>query len=310
MSIYNVLSVDIPIVAYSVLHQHKSTVVTKEYVKSLHGLRDKLKGETDRIKLAWESHIADMTAKTVQTTRGNLSQFLSTPLQSDTSEIQRIIKDQVIQTSEQLLPNIVYGLIGGYDARYLMEAQHRDIPKSRMAEGRSFLQKTGFKVGRINSTVFESLYLVQGGLNLDILDYMNNNGIGINKLAQEKKVDEFAMTACSLQNLLFLDGTIEHDTDRFELHVNFVKGKAPYGIFDKELAESMKYFRTEIHSLNVTVWQRKLGLGIGEEYTLRIRTKDRTTLRSAISIAQKYTKDKNQVASSIGAGVWFVKEIV
>ena len=310
MSIYDVLSIDIPIIAYSVLHQHKNTVLTKEYTKSLHSLRDKLKEESDRIRSVWKSHISDMTAKTVQTTRGNLSQFLSTPLQSDTSEIQRIIKDQLIQTSEQLLPNVVYGLLGGYDAKYLVEAQYSDIPKPRMTKGRSYLQKAGFKVGRVNSTVFESLYLVHGGLNLDILEYIIRSGIGIDNSVHGKRVDEYATMACSLQNLLFLDGAVEHDTDRFELQVNFVKGKLPYSIFNKELTESIKCFRKEIYHLSVSVWHHRLGLGIGEEYTLRIRTKDRSTLRSVISLAQKYAKGRNPVANSIGSGTWLAKEIV
>jgi hypothetical protein len=310
MSIYDVLSVEIPIIAYSVLHQPKKSVTVKEYAKSLHNLRAELIKESDRIKLAWENHVSDLTAKSVQASRGNLSQFLSTPLQSDTGEIQQIMKDQIIQTSEQLLPNVHYGLSGGYDARYLIEAQQSEIPQARLTEGRSFMQKTGFKVGKSNSSVFESLYIVQGGSNLDILENMVRNGIGIYNSVHEKKVNEFETMICSLHNLLFSDGVSNSSFDRFELQVNFIKGKEPYGMFHKELGESVKYFRTEIHHLNVSIWQRKLGLGIGEEYTLRILTKDKSTLRSAVSVTQKFAKDKNPVSNSIRTGTWLVKEIV
>jgi hypothetical protein len=309
MSIYNVLSIEIPIIAYSVLHQHKKSITAKEYAKSLHNLRDELKKETDRVKSVWVNHISDMTAKTVQATRGNLSQFLSTPIESDINEIQRIMKDQIIQTSEQLLPNILYGLAGGYDARYLIEAQS-EIPKARMAEGRNFIQNTGFKVGKTSPTVFESLYVVQGGSNLDILENMIRNGIGIYSSAHEKKVNEFETMTCSVHNLLFSDGTFNSPFDRFELQVNFVKGKERYDIFHKELNESLKYFRTEIHHLNVSLWQRKLGLGIGEEYTLRILTKDRSTLRSAVSVTQRFAKEKHVSANAIRSGIWLMKEIV
>jgi hypothetical protein len=91
--------------------------------------------------------------------------------------------------------------------------------------------------------------------------------------------------------------------------VNFVKGKESYELFHKELGESIKYFRTEIHHLNVSVWQRKLGLGIGEEYTLRILTKDRFTLRAAVAVTQKFTKDRHLVANAIRAGTWLTKEM-
>ena len=310
MSIYNILSFEIPVIAYSVLHQHKKTVPVKEYAKSLHSLRSELKKETERIKSVWENYISDLTAKTVQATRGNLLQFLSTPIQSDTGEIQKIMKDQIIQTSEQLLPNILYGLAGGYDARYLTETKQSETPKSRMAEGRSFLQKTGFKLGKSNATIFESLYIVQGGSNLDILENMVKNSLGIYNSAHAKKVGEFETMTCSIYNLLFSDGVSYSSFDRFELQLNFVKGKESYDIFHKELAESIKYFRTEIHHLNVTVWQRKLALGIGEEYTLRILTKDRFTLRAAVAVTQKFTKDRHIVANAIRAGTWLTKEII
>ena len=310
MSIYNVLSFEIPIIAYSVLHQHKKTVTEKEYARSLNDLRSELNKETERIKSAWENQISDLTAKSVQATRGNLSQFLSTPIQSDAGEIQKIMREQIIQTSEQLLPNILYGLAGGYDARYLVETKQSEIPKSRMTEGRSFMQKTGFKVGKSNASIFESLYIVQGGSNLDILENMVRNGIGIYNLAYEKKASEFETMACSIYNLLFSDGVSYTGFDRFELQVNFVKGKESYEVFHKELGESIKYFRTEIHHLNVSLWQRKLGLGIGEEYTLRILTKDRFTLRAAVAVTQKFTKDKHLVANAIRAGTWLTKEII
>jgi len=310
MSIYNVLSFEIPIIAYSVLHQHKKTVTAKEYARSLHGLRAELNKESDRIQSVWENHISDMTARTVQATRGNLSQFLSTPIQSDTDEIQKIMKDQIIQTSEQLLPNILYGLAGGYDARYLIETKQSEMPNSRMVKGRSFMQKTGFKVGKSNAPIFESLYVVQGGSNLDILENMVRNGIGIYNSAHEKKANEFETMACSIYNLLFSDGVSYSSFDRFELQVNFDKGKESYEVFHRELGESIKYFRTEIHHLNVSVWQRKLALGIGEEYTLRILTKDRFTLRAAVAVTQKFSKDKHLVAKAIRAGTWLTKEII
>jgi len=309
MSIYNVLSFEMPVIAYSVLHQHKKTVTAKEYARSLHNLRSDLSKETEQIKSTWEDYISDLTSKGVQATRGNLSQFLSTPIQSDTDEIQKILKDQIIQASDQLLPNIQYGLSGGYDAKYLIDTKQNEIPKSRMAEGRSFMQNIGFKVDKNKGSVFESIYLVQGGSNLDILENIIRNCISVYNSAHEMKISDFETMACSVYNLLFSDGVSYSGFDRFELQVNFVKGKESYELFNKELCESIKYFRTEIHHLNVSVWQCKLGLGIGDEYVLRILTKDRFTLHAAVQAAQKFTKDKHLIANAIRAGTWLTKEI-
>ena len=136
-----------PILAYSIIHQPRKIVTTKEYGKSLLLLRKELKEKSEVIQAKWKNHLSDLTAKTVQTSRGNLSQFLSTPIQSDTGEIQHIIGDQISQTAEQLLPKIHYGLIEGYNGKFLIEAAQAEIPKSRTLEGRSFFQNFGFKTG-------------------------------------------------------------------------------------------------------------------------------------------------------------------
>jgi hypothetical protein len=310
MSIYELLSFDIPVLAYTVLHQPRKSVTAKEYAKSLLEFRTELKEESGKIQTTWQNYIAELTAKTEQTTRGNLSQFLSTPIQSDTGDIQNIISDQISQTADQLLPKIQYGLKEGYDGRFLIEATKEEIPKGRAIEGRSFFQNIGFKIGRNNSSVFESLYIIQGGSNLDILEHLVRSRIGIYNSSHGTKVSQSDVFACSVYNLLFLDGIFEHAGDRFELQVRFAKGKESYELYHGELNDTLKIFRFEVHDLNVSVWQKKLGLGIGEEYILRVRTKDRTSLRASISVLQNIIKGKGLLANSLGTGTWLTKEIV
>lgn len=310
MSIYKALSTEVPIIGYSVIHQHKKSITVKEYTHLLLDLRDRLKEESLRIKSLLDNYVSDLSAKTVQATRGNLSQFLTTPIQTDTDEIRNILRDQFIHTSEQILSSVTYGIVGGYESKYITDLKLGDMPKPRIARGRSYFQKVGFKIAKNTSTIFESLYFIQGGSNLDILEYIVRNESDVSNSAHDKKIKQVDSMVCSLYNLLFLDGMLDLDMDKFELQINFTKGTMPYPLFNQELRESMKFFRIEIHNLNVSVWQRKLGLGTGEEYILRIRTKDRFTLRSAISVMKRYLKERNAISDSIGDGNWFIKEII
>jgi hypothetical protein len=310
MSIYKALSTEVPIIGYSVIHQPKKSITAKEYTDLLLDLRDRLKEESLRTKSLLENYVSDLSAKTVQAIRGNLSQFLTTPIQTDTDEIQRILKDQFINISEQFLPDIIYGILGGYESKYITDLKPVDMPNPRMTQSRSYLQKAGFKVARNSSTIFESFYIIQGGSNLDILEYIIRKDIDVNGSAHSKKTKYVESMVSSLYNLLFLDGTLALDLDKFELQINFTKDAMPYSLFKQELLESFKFFRTEIHNLNVSVWQRKLGLGIGEEYMLRIRTKDRSILRATISIMKRYMRERNSITDSIAKGTWHIKEIV
>ncbi len=308
MSIYEVLAFDMPIIAYSVVHQQKNSIPSKEYVKSIRDFRNGLLDESEKIQSVWQNHLTELVAKSVQTSRGNLSQFLSTPLQSDTVEIQKIIQDQINQISEQLLPKIHYGLLGGYDGRYLTDAKQNEIPKSYNFRLRKSMQEQGFKINK-STNVFESLYLIQGGYNLDILEYIIRMGMGIYNSAHGVKLSKLNKMISAIYNLRLLDGNLQNEHDKFELQLKFTKDKTHYDIFYKEIEESFKVFRTEIHDLNVSIWQRKLGLGIGEEFVLRIRTKDRLTMRNTINVVQKFTQENNTFSKALGAGNWFVKEI-
>jgi hypothetical protein len=310
MSIYELLSFDIPILAYSVLHQPRKSVTAKEYAKTVLGFRTGLAEESSKIQSIWQNYLAELTAKTEQTTRGNLSQFLSTPIQSDTGDIQNIISDQIAQTADQLLPRIHYGLKDGYDGRFLIETPQEEIPKTRAIGGRSFFQNIGFKIGRNNSSVFESLYFIQGGSNLDILEHLVRSHIGIYNSSHGTKVIQSDTFACSLYNLLFIDGLLERTGDHFELQVRFVKGKESFELYHHDLINTLKIFHSEVNALNISLWQKKLGLGIGEEYIFRVKTKDRANLRTAISILQKIIKGKGFIAGSLGTGIWLTKELL
>ena len=112
-----------------------------------------------------------------------------------------------------------------------------------------------------------------------------------------------------MQSFIF-NGNLAYNSDRFELQIRFNKGKESFELYHNKLSEITKLFRSEIHDLNVSIWQKKLGLGIGEEYILRIRTKDRSTLRAVIAILQKLVKGKDHIANSLCAGIWLVKEII
>ena len=310
MNIYKALSLNIPTIAYSVIHQPRNTITAKEYIKTLHGLRSILIDETTMIKSVWQNHLSDMTAMTVQTSWGNLSQFLSTPLQSDTGEIKNIIRDQMNQTMEQLLPQIHYGLLSGYDGRFLTDGLHSEIPKAKIAEWKFYLQSLGFKATRSNSTIFESVYFVQGGSNLDILEHIMKSSIDIYNSSHNNEINKSGLIFSSVYNLLFLDGALEYEADRFELQIKFDKGKENYEVFHNDINESFKTFSLEIPDLNVSVWQRKLCLGIGEEYILRVRTKDRSTLRSLINTVQKLVREHTLFSKVISDGIWMVKEII
>ena len=174
MSIYNVLSTEIPVIGYSVLHYPGKNVTNKEYVRTILQLHEAVHEESQKIQQEWSAHLADVKSKTVQTMRGALSQFLSTPIQSDTSDIEQIIGDQVSQISEQLLPKISYGVASSSEQELLFDSAEAGFNKWITA-GRKFLRNLEFPA----KDVHESFFIFEGGSNLDILEFIIKSRIGI-----------------------------------------------------------------------------------------------------------------------------------
>ena len=53
MSIYEVLSIEIPILAFSVIHQPRKTMTAKEYTKSITTVRAEIREESEKIQMTW-----------------------------------------------------------------------------------------------------------------------------------------------------------------------------------------------------------------------------------------------------------------
>ena len=154
MSIYNMLSTEIPVIGYSVLHYPAKNITPKEYLRAILQLHKSMNEESQKIQQEWSSHLADVKAKTVQTMRGALSQFLSTPIQSDTSDIEQIIGDQVSQISDQLLPKISYGVASSSEQMLQFDGAEVGFAKWLTA-GKKYLRNLEFPV----KDVYESFFI-------------------------------------------------------------------------------------------------------------------------------------------------------
>src|SRR5512140_4003284 len=95
MSIYSALSINMPVINYSAVHQMKKGGDEKEYVKTTQEMHRMVRSESEKVAQAWKANLAEITATSVQSTRGTLSQFLTLPLETDMKEIYRILEDQI-----------------------------------------------------------------------------------------------------------------------------------------------------------------------------------------------------------------------
>ena len=310
MSIYSALSVDIPVINYSVLHQVRKGVEEKEYVKTIHEMHRMVLSESDALNAEWKNRLDDLTATSVQATRGALSQFLTLPLQGDVREVQKILEDQLRLAIKQVLPPSTLGAVASSEGKFLWDREQNATLQSMLTSGKEYLRKLKFRVGESDSRIFESGFVVEGGINLDFIEHVVRDRMGIYATAHGQHILEADPFAFAAHNLAFAQGPLGRRGAKFEAAIHFSKGKSQYGPFRRELTELLTAVQREFKLEHCSFWQRKLGLGAGAEFNIRLRDGDRKILREFI-VALAKAKDKVLVHSALFRdGHLFVKELI
>ena len=295
MSIYRVLNMDAPVVEYQVMHQPKRSVPTKEYVETLIGLHRRIHEESLKVSTAWDMFSREATDRSVQAIRGVLMQFLTTPLQSDQGEIRRLVGDQVRQLGTTLQPWGHVGVMRSTEAQFVTELVRNGPLKNVSASGRKYLKSLGFTLGKGSPPVFESTFEVDGGLNLDVMEAIVRDKVGIYAQTHGKHIQQFSGYVFAAFNRIIAAEPKEESGETAEAVLFFAKGESKYALFRKAMSDRLLKVLERHKKVRVSVWQRKLGLGNGEEFHCRIGAASK-------EIAGAFVKDLLSEPESGGVG--------
>ncbi|MGB2869270.1 MAG: hypothetical protein WBD36_12520 [Bacteroidota bacterium] len=309
MSIYSALNTENPVICYSILHQVRPEVSLKDYTKTMEDLHRLILEESEKVDSTWREYVADIRAKAVQASRGNLSQFLTTPLQSDVNEIQRILSEQTLRIIDQVSSNTRHGVIATSEGRVAWIAPGSPAEKKLTASGRKYLQELAFALGKGKPEVFESNFFVEGGLNLDIIEHIVRDRVGIYTPVHGKHIKEFDAYAYAVHNLVIQKGDLGPTSGQFEAAFFFSKGEPKYAPFRNGLVELVEHFTAALAIEHCSVWQRKLGLGPGREFVLRTRYRNPDVLGQFIKSVHEF-KTKDFVPKALLNGHLVVKELI
>lgn len=280
MSVYSALKFESPVIAYSALHQVQKGIEPGVYVQTMKDFH-RLCEETFKVNSAWEEFRKDAVTRTLQAARSRLKEYLSTPLKSDSEAIQSILRERIEEYSRTVLLETPLGVIQTTEGRVV------DLPagsaRSIALSGKKYLTELGFSTGRPKRDVFESVFLVQGGLNLDIIEHMVRDRIGIYTPVHGKHIGEFDSYSYSVHNLIDLAGTLEGGTPKHEIALFISKGEVHYDVFRSALRSKLADVIERFKLPHASLWQRKLGLGSGREFVLRFQGNEPDVLMEAIS---------------------------
>jgi hypothetical protein len=267
-----------PLIAYSVLHQPGPGAARRGYEETVEALHTALLEESRAIDAARRRALGEMTAQAAQRLRASLSDFLSMPIQSDSAEVARIFREALDGVTFRSGP---FGVISSSEGT-LIAAPPGIAQKPKILNGKRHLAALGFAVAGKSPPVYESVYLLRGGSNLDVMEEIIRDRLGVYRSPHGEHIVSRPRTAIGLYN--HVGSTGSRETSGYgEAVLWFSKPAMQYEPFRAALSAIAGELQSRQFVLGTDIWQRKLGLGPGREFILRCVLSDGGAFRKFLA---------------------------
>lgn len=310
MSIYTALSFDLPLIAYSALHQVRKGVPEQEYIATMMVLHQLVREQSKNVQEEFEAQRSAIIDRTARSLRARMTPFLATPLKSDEDEIQRHFSEALRQVTEHLGASDRLGVITTAEGKVIWEDHSHVVAKKLSSSGKKYLADLHFDLRKPRREIFESMFIVEGGLNLDVIEHLVRDRIGIYTPVHGKHIKEFDSYAYAAHNLVFHSGEMSYSEPMFETALFASKGGTRYAPFRNGVVEVLNTIDDRLHPYYISFWQRKLGLGVGAEFVVRIRFRDLQLLTELIGIIAAEQKKSFVQEAFLNSGSLVLKELI
>lgn len=274
MDIYRALNADVPLSLFTVLHQGIPKLSSEEDLQLVTSFHDKVH--------ALASSLDDELQHWQQKQYNDQAEEMMSKLQREGLLAEKVetvlLKETLLRDYQRLGSRIgshsLVGLLGASEV-VLDETMPNDAQLIRLATaGQRYMTSLGFKPRQ--GIMHETWLLFRGSVHYDIMDHLIRTRTEIYQDNPDKPFKHVHYMTTSTFDLVYQTGeglTAEPHEDVPMQQVSFAinKGQLPYSIFRHNVAILMEEAGEHALTFHASFWQRKLGLGIGKEFTLRFR---------------------------------------
>jgi hypothetical protein len=273
MGIHGELGIPAKLISYSVLEQIPPSANPEEFRSSQRASLGKIRNESALLREAFQASLLETRMKFAQVAKGSLNQFLSTPIKSDNEDVQRIIKDAFEKYSEQIMPTSSVGIETAWSSQVIVDSmlvggqtKISGIIRKMLSAGKRKLKESGFKLGRNPSNIFESVYLYDGGWNLDALEYLLGKSI-----TDDVRASAIDCSRSSLYTVVSSVGDSEQKISLWEASIIPARIDTPGTEFAAEIGKTFETLMKEFNLHHLSLWKKKLSSGEGDAFVVRAR---------------------------------------
>lgn len=274
MGIHGELGIPAKLNSYSVLEQISPSANPEEFRSSQRASLGKICNESALLREAFQASLLETRMKFAQVAKGSLNQFLSTPIKSDNEDVQRIIKDAFEKYSEQIMPTSSVGIETAWSSQVIVDSmlvggrtKISGIIRKMLSAGKRKLKESGFTLGRNPSNIFESVYLFDGGWNLDALEYLLGKSIG-----DDIRASAIDCSRNSLYTVVSSVGDSEQKISLWEASIIPAQTDTPGAEFAAEIGKTFETLMKEFNLHHLSLWKKKLSSGEEDAFVVRART--------------------------------------
>jgi hypothetical protein len=307
------VGVSSPAVAYCIMHQAGPRVPRDEYAQTLVELHGLLRENDAGLQAEHPRSVREAIVREVQVLLGSLSPFLQTPFRSDTVEVRSIVEESLGKFATRFAGGRPAGVQYSLEGRVYIPPSRKTAERRLLLQGREYLNGLGFGTARTDPSLHESMFVVDGGAGLDLLEHIVRDRIGIYAPTHGRHVMQFRRSIYAAFNMIHVQGTFPEPgamAGCTEAALFFSKPKVHYEEFREQLISVANDLVGALGPSHCSIWQRKLGLGSGVEYVLRILAQDAADISGSIQWLSTASLEPTMKQVLLTEGRLVVKEIL
>jgi hypothetical protein len=274
MDIYRALNADVPQLLFTVLHQSGPTISDEDFTRTVTALHMDIRKQAGEVGEALQQWLQQQAHQQAEETVRKLQRLGVVAEMADVGEAQQIVKRDLRRLAGRVGSESVLGIQGSGEEVFAEETPHDPDLAKRVADGREYMASLGFKPAQ--GPLHEAWLLFRGSIHYDVMEHVVRDRLGIYRGSHGAHIENVGRTSFGTYNLIYqlgesLTADLASDVLIQEITFAFSKGPVHYSDFRRDTSALMEHVAEQTNLIHASFWQRKLGLGTGKEFVLRLR---------------------------------------
>ena len=274
MDIYRALNADVPQLLFTVLHQSGPTIADEDFTRTVTALHLDIRKQAQEVGEELQQWLQQQSRQEAEETARKLQRLGLLAETTTVEAAQQALERDFRRFAGRVGSESVLGMQGSGEEVFA-EAMPLDADLAkRVADGREYMASLGFKPGQ--GPLHEAWLLFRGSVHYDVMEHVVRDRMGIYVGTHGAHIENVGRTSFGTYNLVYqlgesLTADLADDALAQEVTFAFSKGPFHYSDFRRDVSELMERIGQQINLSHASFWQRKLGLGTGKEFVLRLR---------------------------------------